>query len=228
MAPSLVAIVLVALTVSLGNWQVRRGEEKLELARRLDEAAQAPVLSVPATPVDAASFEHRRVSVRGQYDPRFVFYLDNKVQDGVAGYHVLMPLRIEGGKVYVLVNRGWISAGDRRHLPILETPKSVQTIEGVATVPTRRFLELGPESPTSPVRENLVIEREQKRLGIQFQPFVVQQTSDADDRLVRLWGRPDTGVEKHRSYALQWFSLAALVVVFYVFVSTERIRPGQN
>jgi surfeit locus 1 family protein len=226
--PSLVALALVALTISLGSWQIRRGEEKLDLARRLEEAAHAPVLAVPATPVDAASFEHRRVSVRGQYDPRIMFFLDNKIQDGVAGYHVLMPLRIEGGKVYVLVNRGWVAAGDRRHLPLVSAPAGVQTIEGVAAVPPRRFLELAPESPTGPLRENLVIEREQKRLGIQLQPFVIQQASDADDGLVRLWAPPDTGVERHRSYALQWYSLAGLIVVFYVLLSTERIRPGRD
>jgi cytochrome oxidase assembly protein ShyY1 len=55
-----------------------------------------------------------------------------------------------------------------------------------------------------------------------LQPIVVQQTSDADDGLARDWPRPDAGVDKHRIYALQWYSFAALAAVLYVFLSFKR------
>src|SRR5216683_2224699 len=38
-ASSIAAAAFIALAISLGNWQTRRAEEKLELGRRLDEAA---------------------------------------------------------------------------------------------------------------------------------------------------------------------------------------------
>jgi surfeit locus 1 family protein len=220
--PSAVAVALVVLTISLGNWQGRRAEEKLELSRRLDESTRSATLAVPATPADASEFEHRKVSARGRYLPRLTLLLDNKVQGGVAGYHVLTPLKIEGGDLYVLINRGWIAAGDRRTLPKLETPEGVQTIAGVATVPTSRFLELAQESAAGPVRQNLVLERERQRLALPLQPFVVQQTNDAHDGLMRAWERPDTDIAKHRGYALQWYAFAVLTLIFYVLFSTRR------
>jgi len=220
--PSLAAAAFIALTIALGNWQTRRAEEKLEAGRMLDEAARGPVLSVPASWADVASFARRRVVARGTFVVHDTFFLDNKIMHGAAGYQILTPLRPESGGVHVLVNRGWIAAGDRSRLPSIATPEGLQTIEGEAVVPSSRFLELAPEQGVGPLRENLVLAREEKRLGLSFQPFVIEQTNDARDGLVREWERPDTGVERHRSYALQWYSFAALAAVLYVALGFKR------
>ncbi|MGB7540980.1 MAG: SURF1 family protein, partial [Burkholderiales bacterium] len=216
LVPSIAAAVFIALAVSLGNWQTRRAEEKLELARALDEAGRGAVLSVPSAPAGAAGFARHRVSVRGRFVARATLFLDNQVLHGAAGYHVLTPMNIEGGGMHVLIDRGWIAAGDRSRLPVVPTPEGVQTVEGIAAVPSGRFIELAPDTGTGSLRQNLVLEREEKRLGLSLQPFVVEQTSDAKDGLARVWERPDTGVERHRSYALQWYSLALLAAILYV------------
>ncbi|TMH77144.1 MAG: SURF1 family protein [Betaproteobacteria bacterium] len=227
-ASSIAAAAFIALTISLGNWQTRRAEEKLELGRRLDEAAKGPVLSVPSVRLDASALERRRVSARGRFVARAVLLLDNKVLHGAAGYHVLTPLKLEGGELHVLVNRGWIAAGERARLPAVPTPENIQTIEGIAVAPSRRFIELAPEAASGPLRQNLVPEREEKRLGLGLQPFVIEQTSDAQDGLAREWERPDTGVDRHRSYALQWYSFAALAAVLYVALSFKRAGSGRS
>jgi surfeit locus 1 family protein len=215
--------------VALGGWQTRRAEEKLELGRRIDEAARGPVLQLPSARVDASGFERRRVAARGTFIASDTFFLDNKVMHGAAGYHVVTPLKLESGGVHVLVDRGWIAAGDRSRLPDVPTPESVRTLEGVAVVPSARFLELAPEADSGRLRQNLVVSREEKRLGLSLQPFVIEQTSDARDGLVRAWDRPDTGVDRHRSYALQWYSFAALAAVLYVALGFKRTgsAPGR-
>jgi surfeit locus 1 family protein len=218
----LAAAAFIALTGALGDWQTRRAEEKLAAGRMLDEASRGPVLQVPSARTDAAGFERRRVATRGSFVARDTFFLDNKVMHGSAGYHVVTPLRPENGGTQVLVIRGWIAAGDRSRLPEVPTPEGLQTIEGVAVVPGKRFLELAPEAGSGRVRQNLVLPREEKRLGLSLQPFVIEQTSDARDGLVRAWERPDTGVDRHRSYALQWYSFAALAAVLYVFLGFKR------
>ena len=228
-APGVAAAAFIALAISLGNWQARRAEEKLELGRRLDEGAKGPVLSVSSVRLDASAVERRRVSARGRFVARAVLLLDNKVLHGAAGYHVLTPLKLEGGEdLHVLVNRGWIAAGDRSRLPAVPTPEAVQTIEGIAVTPSRRFFELAPEAASGPLRQNLVPEREEKRLGLLLQPFVIEQTSDASDGLAREWRRPDTGVDRHHGYALQWYSFAALAAVLYVALSFKRADSGSN
>src|SRR6266571_1493134 len=222
LATSAAAAAFIALTVSLGNWQTRRAEEKLELSRKIEQSNREPVLSIPSTRIVAVEFERRRLGARGRFVARATLFLDNKVLRGVAGYHVLTPLALEGGDLHVLVDRGWIPAGDRSRLPTVPTPEGLQTIEGIAVVPGRRYIELAPEAASGPLRQNLVLEREEKRLALKLQPFVIEQTSDAQDGLAREWERPDTGVERHRSYALQWYSFAVLAAILYVVLGFKQ------
>jgi surfeit locus 1 family protein len=216
-------VAFAALTILLGNWQGRRAGEKLAAARELEEAMRGPVLAVPSILVDAAGFQHRRASATGRYDARATFFLDNKVLHGVAGYHVLTPLRIEGGDVRVLIDRGWIAAGDRTRLPEILTPAAAQTVEGIAVLPSRRFLELAPDASNGPLRQNLAIERESSRLGLKLQPFVIEQTSKTQDGLARVWEPVDAGADRNRGYQLQWYSFAILSVILYVVLNFKRI-----
>jgi len=56
--------------------------------------------------------------MRGAYVAAPQFLLDNMLHDGVAGYHVLTVLRVEGSTRKMIVNRGWVGSGsDRRTLP---------------------------------------------------------------------------------------------------------------
>lgn len=223
--PSLAAVAFIALTIALGNWQTRRAEEKLEAGRLLDEAARGPALEVPAQHVDAAAFDRHRVATRGTFLARDTFFLDNKVLRGTVGYQVVTPLKPEGRGEAVLINRGWIAAGERSRLPEVPTPEGMQTVEGLAVVPGTRFLELAPDAESGRLRQNLVIAREEKRLGMSLQPFVIEQTSDARDGLARAWERPDLGVDRHRGYALQWYSFAALAAILYVVLGFRRSDP---
>jgi surfeit locus 1 family protein len=221
--PGVAALAAIALTVSLGNWQTRRAEEKAALGRDLDNAARHAVLALPARAVDAHDYEFRRVSARGEYSSKHTILLDNKVLHGEAGYQVVSPLRIAGGDVYVLVNRGWIAAGAHRDiLPQFATPAGVVTVEGIALVPSTHFFELGTKTVEGKVWQNLVLARYAKSTGLRLQPIVLQQTSDAADGLLRAWKRPDTGVNMHRGYAFQWYALAISILIAYVAFSFKR------
>jgi len=221
--PGVAALAAIALTVSLGNWQTRRAEEKAALGRDLDDAARHSVLALPARPVPVHDYEFRRIRARGQYSAKHTILLDNKVLHGEAGYQVVTPLRISGGDVYVLVNRGWIAAGPRRDvLPQIRTPAGEVAVEGIAVEPSKHIFELGTKTVEGKVWQNLVLARYAQATGLKLQPIVLQQTSDAADGLVRAWTRPDTGVNMHRGYAFQWYALATAILIAYVAFSFKR------
>jgi len=170
----------------------------------------------------------KRVEVEGEFVPDGMALLDNKTRNGVAGYEVVMPLRIGGSSMHVLINRGWIAAGpERARLPVIATPGSAVAVTGVAMVPGR-FLELSKAEDRGPVWQNLTVERFAARTGLQVQPVVVQQQNNLDDGLLRSWERPDFGIAKHYGYAVQWFSLCGLIVFLYVFFHVKRSRPKKN
>jgi len=220
---ALLALGAVVAMVLLGNWQTRRAEQKLALQERIDALARGPVLSLSAGRVRAEDFVDSRVAVRGEFAPRLSVFVDNRILRGVAGYHVVTPLRIRGGDVYVLVNRGWIAAGPTRdRLPEVRTPAGEVVVEGLAVVPPERVYELAGETGAGPLVQHLVLSRMAERTGLELQPIVLQQTSDAPDGLVRAWERPDSGASTHRAYALQWYAMGIVVIAIYVGLNLKR------
>jgi len=222
--PTVAAVVGIALTAAAGNWQLDRAHEKERLQQTYDRGAADVAVILPATPVEAQPLLFHTIQATGEFVPRAAVLLDNKVVAGVAGYHVLMPLRIGGSPMYVLVNRGWLAAGaDRSRLPDLKTPAGSVTVVGIAVLPGR-FLELSGAQPSGPVWQNLTIERYRRRMQLDIQPVVIEQHNDLGDGLVRSWSRPEFGIARHYGYAVQWFSLCGLIVFLYVFFHVRRDR----
>lgn len=224
--PALAAIIGIAGAIALGTWQLGRGAEKRELSARFQAAAGQPPVHVGRAELAANDVELRRIEARGVFEPRHAVYIDNRIRRGVPGFHVVMPLRIEGGDTYVLVNRGWIAAPARRgELPQVRTPREQVAVTGIAVIPGRRVLELSSAVIEGQIWQNLTIERYRRAMPLRVQPFVLRQDSALDDGLVREWDAPDFGIDKHYGYAFQWFALAFALFVFYVVTQFKRRRP---
>ena len=222
--PLLAAIVVALLTAAAGIWQLDRARQKELLQRAYQRAeSDAPIRLTPAR-VSVEDMRLRRVVVEGEFVPDAMVLLDNRIRSGVAGYEVLMPLKIEGSSMHVLVNRGWVAAGARRSvLPDISTPGSAIRLTGMAMVPGR-FIELATVDDGARVWQNLTIERFIARSGLALQPLVVQQDNDLGDGLLRTWARPDFGIDKHYGYAGQWFLFCALTLFLYLFFHVKRSR----
>jgi surfeit locus 1 family protein len=225
--PRLWAVLLAAAAcaagIALGNWQARRAEEKRVLGEELARTMGAAPVEISSRPVDPEALAMKRVSATGRFVDRHTVFLDNKLRRGRPGYEVVTPLRLDG--MHVLVNRGWAPAGRTRDaLPKVPVPAGVTRIEGLALVRLPHALEAGPAS-AGRVRQNLEIDAFASETGLRLQPIVIQQYSPAEDGLLRDWPRPDAGIEKHESYALQWYSLAALAVILLLVLSVRRVGP---
>ncbi len=223
LSTSLAAVIGIAVTVALGFWQLDRAHGKEALAARLDTLGREPAITLPADEVNAADVLWRRVAVRGRFEPRYAVFLDNRVHEGRAGYHVVMPLAIGGGQRYVLVNRGWIAGSrERGQLPSVRTPSGMVEITGLAVEPSRRFIELSTRVSEGQVWQNLTLERYRQAVPIALQPIIIEQQSTLDDGLVREWSPPDLGVNTHYAYAFQWFAMALAIAVFYLATHVRR------
>jgi surfeit locus 1 family protein len=210
-----------AAGIALGNWQAGRAGEKRALGAQLDRSFKGPPLEVPATKIDARDYVMKHVAARGRFIDERTIYLDNKLRRGQPGYEVVTPLRLDG--THVLVNRGWVAAGKSREaLPRVPAPRGEVRVEGIGLARIPHALELGPSAPGK-VRQNIDLPAFEQETGLRLQPIVIEQHSPAPDGLAREWPRPDTGIEKHESYALQWYSLAGLAVVLFVVLSFRRV-----
>lgn len=208
--PLLAGVALMVLTVQLGNWQQRRAAEKERIQARIDVLMQAPAQALRA---DAARPEEwRPLQLKGVWLPAATRLIDNRTHHGQAGYHVLTPLLLDDGSGAVLVNRGWVAAGDRRQLPVVPTPVGEQRIEGLLRLPEQAPFTLGVAGADElPVWQHIDTTRHAALVAPAYLAgWVVQQNSPAADGLLRDWPQPAAGVDRHRGYAFQWYALAAL------------------
>jgi len=218
---ALLAAFACASGIALGNWQAGRAHEKRALGEERAQAMREPPIEISKDIVDPHTIVQKRVAVTGRFLPQHTVFLMNRLRDGRSGYEVVTPLQTNG--MHVLVNRGWVAAqrpgGPPPEVP---TPSGEIRVEGIALARLPHALELG-NVPAGKVRQNLELEPYGRETGLRLQPIFIEQRSPAPDGLQRTWPRPDAGVEKHESYALQWYSLAGLAVVLFVVLSFKRV-----
>jgi surfeit locus 1 family protein len=225
--PFFAAMIAVGVGISLGQWQTRRAAEKQAIEARLSAREVAPPVALNSA-VQTDDVEFRRVVVKGEFVRDWPVYLDNRPYNGAAGFYVLMPLKIAGSDMHVLVMRGWArrDISDRTRLPSFATPNGIVEIQGIASRNPGHLLQLGAAGPLHPgaIVQNADVADVAQAGKFRMQPFVIEQLTDMQDGLVRDWPRPSTGVDKHRGYAFQWYALAATAFLFFVVTGFRRGR----
>jgi surfeit locus 1 family protein len=232
---TLAMLVGVTLTVRLGFWQLSRAAEKETRHAVIVAQMSAPVLNTPALLAQSAQFEqlHQRVELQGEWLPEYTVYLDNRPMSGHAGFWVLTPLKLNA-TTRVLVQRGWVPRHqlDRTLLPTIQSPAGEVRVHGRIAPPPSHLMALSTEpevtdtaSKPSKIRQNLNLETYATQTGGEF-AAVVLQTDPASDGLLREWPEIAAGVEKNLAYAFQWFALAALQLMLYIWF--QFIQPYRH
>lgn len=225
--PTAAMLVLLVATVSLGNWQRERASAKQAMQQRYDDAATVAPRRAGGGHLDADQVRYHPLVMHGHFDDTHTILLDNRVRNGVAGYHVLTPFHpVEGGHA-MLVNRGWLAPGPTRAaIAAPPVPTGIVVLEGIAVDAQSRYVELGDAAPQGRVWQNLDFPRYAQQTGLALQPVLLLQRSAAPDGLLRDWPRLDTGVDVHVAYALQWYGLAATLAVLWLVLNVERARDS--
>lgn len=233
--PNVAAVAAIALTVSLGNWQMNRAAYKQGLQAVRDAADRGGPQPLGFSPTDAAIAAGQLVLVRGRFVAQDTVLIDNRTHNGIAGVHVVTALRIESpgsaqpGQL-IPVLRGWIARdpADRSRLPQPVTPPGVVEVEGRVESELAKAMELGADSAAGPLWQNFDYGRFEQRIGEPVMRLVLRQDAlhgAADDGLVREWPVPGDGVARHHGYAFQWYSLAAMIAGLWMWFL---VRSGRQ
>lgn len=230
--PTLSAIIVIICFVYLGEWQLQRAQYKKNLAARLQ--TQIAIAPLPLTGLTNPSLQKDRflpVSIEGEFMNQHTLLVDNQTLDGKPGFRVLTPMQAPQLKKLVLIDRGWIHAADRSRLPtiapVLGTHKITGHIDAVATglVLVKDKIPQHPQWP-------LIIQAVDYQLISQLlhsdvYNFVIQMQPNADFAFNVL---PPVGVKhtKHIAYAVQWFSFAVLVFIYYLIITIKRSKNAKD
>lgn len=227
--PLCATIVVAAAGIALGQWQTHRAEAKLAIQQRIEARSREAPLPVLPPDGEADASEFRHVSLEGEFVPQWTVYLENRPHDGAVGFHVLTPFKIAGSQRAVMVARGWAprDAVDRTKVPHPATPAGPVRIDGTLRRDAGHVLQLGQADAPRPgaILQNLDIAALSAASGLPLSSQVIELLAappGGDDGLARAWPAPSLGIDRHRAYALQWYALAAMALVFFLVTGLRR------
>ncbi len=224
-----IAVALAAAFVRLGVWQLHRlGERRARNALVSSRLVAAPV-DVSALTSDTADARFRRARVSGTPDYDHELVLTLRSESGSPGLDLLTPIRRRGNDTAVLVNRGWVFSADGTTVDEKQWRESDTSFVGYAEVVGSR--------PAGPIlRNDPRLIREVDRAAISRAiPYPVtavyvvatDSATGSDNRPRRLKPPPlDEG--PHMSYAIQWFSFAAIAIVGAAIVMIRGRRDDSS
>ncbi len=223
---TIATIVVMAICIKLGFWQYDKAQSKLALQQQLEQGLSVAPVELPDVIQDKEVWRYKRVKLTGVYETQYQILLDNKVSDGVVGYHVLTPMKIESLKQkYVLVNRGWIAGNLNRSIPDVLTPEGKQSIQGDIFFPLSKFFTL--ETPEQNnkwqgVWQHIDMQRYAEGVPFEIEPYVVRLDKvNAGGGFARNWPLPADRITVHLGYAYQWFGFALTIFVIYIVLNLK-------
>lgn len=224
LVPLLATVVMAALLVGLGVWQMERRAWKHDLIAALESRIAADPTPLPARIDDPAAWDLRRVALTGRFVEGRDILLSGRPRQGWAGYEIVSLFERADGGPPVLVNRGFVPLEwrDPAARSLTKPPADAQTIVGFARPPMpRRFMEPDndPAKMGAWVWVDLPAVAAALGVGELASMMVDLQTID---------GAPPPGQypqtnrlradlpDNHLLYALTWWALAAAMVAIYI------------
>ncbi|HNQ98771.1 MAG TPA: SURF1 family protein [Trueperaceae bacterium] len=242
LAGHLLALVMVGLFINFGFWQLRRLEQRRAVNAVMDSRAHLPPQPLAsALPVGSEVPQYLPVTVVGTFDPEHEVLLRGRSLDGRPGFNLLTPLVLDddsageyrGGAV--LIERGWVPY-DHDSVPVADAlpPTGSVTVSGELRAP--QSPPTGPlaaiaahDPPDGPLVQSFYVDV--KRLAPQMPyplvpAYVVlrQQTPPNEQRLPEPIPANEMSEGPHLGYALQWFGMALVGAVGYVFLTRSAAR----
>lgn len=230
----IIAIAVAAVCVRLGIWQLDRLEERRTLNAAIETglgAPPTPVVAVLSGP--AADSPYRRVEATGRYLPEDELLLYGRPLSGRPGDHVLTPLALEDGTM-LLVDRGWVPFDPARRAPTTGTEAAGAgevTVTGVL-LPSEED-EAFPTGDAASVTtvHAVAIPALSDHTGLSLAPMYLLLDAQAPPQtggLPEPAPLPARDEGPHLSYAIQWFSFAAIALIGYVvLVRRDRRRSAE-
>jgi len=228
---TLLTVFLFPGLIALGFWQLDRAQEKTDIAQQERQRAMAPAVSLTdLMAVADRDRAFRKVMLSGHYVQDAVIFLDNQIRDGRYGHDVYGLFYDRSSEQYVLLNRGWVSGdSSRRSLPEVDVPSEDFDLSATAYVPPGepyllaqdQFAELQWPLLVQTAASDALQQLLQQEFAGRVFATELRLAVDEPTGFRRDWPVVNVSPEKHQGYALQWFTMAAALLLFFVFRSSN-------
>ena len=220
---TLLALLALSGLSGLGWWQLERADEKALIAAAWEERqSQRPVALGLLWDKPAADLAHMPVKLSGVFLQDKYFFLDNRIFNGRFGYEVLAIMQLDSGQGLALVNRGWLAADPaRRELPAVpwdgqrvELTANVYVAPGAPYMLAEQRLDGGWPKLLQAVEMAKILPLVEAISGERVFPYAIRIASGQPGALAVDWQVINVSPEKHKAYAVQWFTMALVLLIF--------------
>jgi surfeit locus 1 family protein len=229
-----IALLVIALFARLGFWQLERAEEKRE---RLENVAAVLAARAPQSSAVIADTGRDRgydwVDIEGRFAEAPMVLLDNQQQGGTAGvraYRVFVPN--EG--IPVLLDLGWVALPADRTLPKPASGPARMRLAGLMLPPPGQGIDVGgpvvqPDGTLLATAIDLPTLRTMLKQPA-LAPRVFRPEPQSGFGFARDFDiLPNTlPPERHLGYAVQWFGLAATVLITALLLTWRARRAATH
>ncbi len=193
--PLLLAVVVAAVCVRLGLWQLDRLEQRKARNATIEAGFRAPPIAAESAASGTGTGRFQRVRASGRWNYERETVVIGRTRSGSPGVHIVTPMTLDGGSE-ILVNRGWVYSPDAR------------SVDLTAWREGERGDVLGyvDELPPS-------VRGEQPATYVVALADSTPAAAGAADRPARLSPPPFGDRGPHLNYAVQWFSFAAIALI---------------
>lgn len=224
--PSAFAWILLLLGLAaflgLARWQWGRAQEKERLLASYAAAATAPLRQYATLPAALSAEEYPRIAAAGTYVDGRGYWLDQQIHAGRVGRRALAVFKPRGDERLLLVDLGWVAAPVGAAAPAWPAlPAGEVELRGIYAPPPGGGLRIGGDalarqSAWPKLTLFLDMAAVAADLHAAVAPRLLLLDADPASGLVREWTPAVMPPEKHRGYALQWFSFAMAAVVIFI------------
>lgn len=223
------ALCFLPILTGLGFWQLQRAEHKRTLAQTFAAGQAGEPVHFAQVKINSESQSqpgtYQKVRITGRFEQTRYWLKDNAIWQGRAGFDVITPFFSDTGEV-ILVNRGWVAGtGNRDLLPGAIAPAQPLTIVGTLVKPSENPLLKNPPVNTHSPWPRLVIAADPQSFGEQIDqplwPQIVHIAAESPGALQTHWQPLRMTAERHKGYAVQWFSMAGFLLLLTLFANSN-------
>ena len=218
--PTLVMVVMMAMVIGLGTWQLQRRVWKTELLATIALRMNSAAVPLPAMIDNPADWTFRSVHLTGHFAADKALWLYGRTFDGKVGIHLLVPLiRAEGDPI--LVDRGFVPFDHGSELAAFAPADGAVEISGVVRLPEAAGLFVPSNQPSGNIWYTVDMAAMAQITGTRLAPIYVAATpAGAPGWPAATGGTEGTGIRnEHLNYAIFWYSMAAVLALIYVMSS---------
>ncbi|ALO45264.1 SURF1 family protein [Pseudohongiella spirulinae] len=203
----------LGMFISLGFWQLDRAAEKRGVANALERRAQATALPLAQAENSPDFGDTSPVRLEGFYENEIPFLISFQFWRGQAGFELITPFRSRDGNL-VLLSRGWIAPAQDGEFPEIPAVPGEQVVVARVHAPDIDVPAAEVTSRSWPVLlSRLNVEQAGRLLGENVYPYVLRLDADQPGVQARHWQPPSISTRTHIAYAVQWFGIAAVVMI---------------